>query len=247
MKSESNQYDIDQERYIELMNKFTGISKDTLNEYLKDHSVQFIFEHPDSIDITPTQREKVDDLMELRGLYKNLRSDDERYVFNTPEKVGSYFSNYYNEKKEKEYVGVAYLDTKLQVISTEIISEGTINFAIMSSRDIAKGALRNDAKAVAIAHNHPSGNPKPSNEDLEVTYNIKSGLETLGIDLIDHVVVGENGKYLSFKRENLLEEYASLKQNGLLRESEKPYKEEKGINKHNNFKRQIAFARQIER
>lgn len=200
------QYQEDNKRFSELLSSFTGINKSYLNEYLEKNSAQTIFEHPATLDLTEKQFQKLNSLAQLKSIYSNLKDGQEKYIMNSPDNVRNYFNDYYPELKDKEYVACSFLDTKLQVIRTEIIHEGTVNSSLLSPREVAKKALMYDSSSVALAHNHPSGNPKPSSADIEVTRKVKNALETLDISLIDHVIIGDNDRTTSLKMENLMEE-----------------------------------------
>lgn len=204
--TQKNQYQADQEKFAKFLSKFTGINKKKLNDYLKENPVNMIFEHPATLDLNEKQLENLSKLMELKGLYSNLKDNDRKYVMNSPYKAGDYFTNYYPELKDKEYVACSYLDTKLQVIKTEIISEGTVNSAMLVPREVAKKALLHDASSVMLAHNHPSGQTEPSLADIQTTKNVQDALGTLNIQLLDHVIIGSNSNYRSLKEDNYINE-----------------------------------------
>lgn len=182
-----------------------------LKEYLKENPVNMIFEHPATLDMNEKQMIKVNSLMELKGLYSNLKGEQKKYTMNNPYNVQDYFSNYYPELKDKEYVACSYLDTKLQVIKTEFISEGTVNSGMLVPREVAKKALMYDSTAIMLAHNHPSGVSEPSLADIDTTNNIQNALATLNIKVLDHVVLGDNGNH------------TSLRQGGYIKESSATY------------------------
>ena len=95
------------------------------------------------------------------------------------------------------------LDTKHKVIGTFKVSTGSLNASIVHPREVYKRAVVCNSHAIVVAHNHPSGNPTPSQEDIGVTQRLKEAGDILGIHLLDHVIVGR-GEYLSFKQEGLL-------------------------------------------
>lgn len=98
---------------------------------------------------------------------------------------------------KKEHFITFFLDTRNQEIKREIISVGSLNANLVHPREVFEPAVKNLAAQIIIAHNHPSGNPEPSREDLEITQIlIKSG-KILGIEIIDHIIVSQN-KYYSF-------------------------------------------------
>ncbi|MGI6319296.1 MAG: RadC family protein [Dethiobacteria bacterium] len=103
----------------------------------------------------------------------------------------------------KEYFKVILLNTKNQIISIEDISIGSLNSSIVHPREIYHLAVKKSAAAVILVHNHPSGDPSPSREDMEVTKRVAEAGKILGINVLDHIIIGE-GRYLSFKQKGFL-------------------------------------------
>lgn len=95
------------------------------------------------------------------------------------------------------------LDTKSNVNSYSIVHRGTINQSIVHPRDIFQRALLSNATRIIIAHNHPSGNPRPSDADNLVTERIARAGDLMGIDLLDHIIVGSDD-YYSYREEGKL-------------------------------------------
>lgn len=104
-------------------------------------------------------------------------------------------------KKEKFFT--ILLDTKHQIISVENISTGSLDSSIVHPREVFNFAVRKSAAAVILVHNHPSGNPSPSTEDLRITERLKDAGKILGINVIDHIIIG-NDEYYSFKENSSL-------------------------------------------
>jgi DNA repair protein RadC len=104
---------------------------------------------------------------------------------------------------KKEYFIIFYLDTRNQEIQREIISVGILNANLIHPREVFEPAVRHLAAQILIAHNHPSGDTRPSEEDLKVTKNLLEAGKILGIEIIDHVIVSQNS-FLSLKCEGLL-------------------------------------------
>ena len=90
------------------------------------------------------------------------------------------------------------LDTKKQPIGCFLISQGCINMTVVSPRDVFQRALLTNAHSIIVAHNHPSGDTKPSMEDRKLTDSLRKAGDILGVEVIDSLVIGENGKYYSF-------------------------------------------------
>lgn len=93
---------------------------------------------------------------------------------------------------ENELFTVILLNSKSQIISKKILTEGIVNRAIVYPRQIAEYALKEKAVYVVVAHNHPTGDSSPSQKDIELTRHIQDSLDTLGITLKDHIIVCKN-------------------------------------------------------
>ncbi|MFQ4870148.1 DNA repair protein RadC [Clostridioides difficile] len=100
---------------------------------------------------------------------------------------------------DREKFVVVYLDTKNQPVSIEIVSIGTVNSAMVHPRKVFKVAVLSNASKIICFHNHPSGNTNFSKEDEVITKRLQKCGEILGIELVDHIVVGDDDKYFSFK------------------------------------------------
>lgn len=83
------------------------------------------------------------------------------------------------------------------------VHRGTINTSLVHPREVFKRALLNNASDIMVAHNHPSGDPNPSKEDIQITERLKEAGNLLGINLLDHIIVGED-KYISLKEKGVL-------------------------------------------
>jgi DNA repair protein RadC len=97
---------------------------------------------------------------------------------------------------------IIYLNVKNHVIDYET-SHGTVDYAAVYPRNIIQGALRRNATAIILVHNHPSGHCDPSKEDLTLTATVKSACKTVSINLLDHIIVGKSG-YASMAEKNLI-------------------------------------------
>jgi len=102
-----------------------------------------------------------------------------------------------------EHFIVAYLDTKNQPTAIHTVSVGSLNSSIVHPREVYKGALQSNASSILISHNHPSGDVKPSYEDIEVTKRLVEVGKLIGIKVTDHIIVGDDC-YYSFKEENMI-------------------------------------------
>ncbi len=98
---------------------------------------------------------------------------------------------------------VICLDSRRKILHTSKISEGTVNDAAVSPRMVAEKALRYQATSVLLCHNHPKGSVKPSFDDINLTARLNRMLEPLGVEVVDHIIIGEN-EYFSFFENDLL-------------------------------------------
>ncbi len=106
-------------------------------------------------------------------------------------------------RERVEQFRVLFLDTRNRLIADEAQARGTVNHTPVYPREVVKRALDLKAVALILVHNHPSGDPTPSRDDIEMTQEVKRAASALSIALHDHVIVG-NGKWLSFRQEGLL-------------------------------------------
>lgn len=104
---------------------------------------------------------------------------------------------------EKEHFKTILLNTKNHVISIEDISVGSLNSSIVHPREVFKPAIRRSSASVILVHNHPSGDPTPSKEDIEVTSRLVNAGNILGISVLDHIIIGNNF-ILSLKEQGLM-------------------------------------------
>lgn len=107
------------------------------------------------------------------------------------------------ENADREKMVVCCLNTQNEPTSINIAHIGSLNSTIVHPREIFKTAILSNACSIIIAHCHPSGNTKPSKEDINMTARLKDAGEILGITLLDHLIVGSDG-FLSLKEEGLL-------------------------------------------
>jgi len=104
---------------------------------------------------------------------------------------------------DREHFWALLLNTKNQVLARETISIGTLNSSAIHPRELFKAAIKRSAAGVILVHNHPSGDPTPSQQDIEATKRLIEAGNIIGIEVLDHLVIGDN-KFVSFKAEGLL-------------------------------------------
>lgn len=126
----------------------------------------------------------------------------EQPVFSTPEDIAAcYMEQLRHETREQ--VLVMMLNSKNRLLHEQVISKGTVNFSLVSPREIFIEALQYQAVSICLLHNHPSGDPTPSKEDILITRRMREAGELLGISLLDHVIIGDN-KFCSLKKMGIL-------------------------------------------
>ena len=123
-------------------------------------------------------------------------------TFNSPSTVADYFMEECRYKTV-ESVFLLYLNSQNAIIKWKELSTGTVNASLLSPRELFLDALKNDAVSLILLHNHPSGNPCPSDKDIVITERIRKLGEELGIKLLDHIIIGDK-KYYSFSEEGLI-------------------------------------------
>lgn len=159
-----------------------------------------------------------DDLLNVRGIGKvkamcigcivelsrrmSRQKKKEVLNLNNPESIADYFMEQVRHL-EQENVFLLLVDTKCKLIKEICLSKGSVNASIVSIRDIFIMALRYKASGVILIHNHPSGDPTPSSNDLKITTNLRKAGELMEIPLLDHIIIGDKN-------------YISLKQNGYI-------------------------------
>ena len=120
----------------------------------------------------------------------------------SPKDVAGYFMEEMRHKKKEQFL-VVYLDTKCKCIGYERVSEGSLNASIVHPREVYKGPICKSDYSIIVLHNHPSGEPIPSKEDLQITAKLKDTGDIVGIRLLDHIIIGD-GCFISLKEQGYL-------------------------------------------
>lgn len=123
-------------------------------------------------------------------------------TFDKPETVAAYYMEKMRHR-DTEQLMMVLLNAKRHIVHESVLSTGTSNATLISPRDVCIKAIRNEASYIVILHNHPSGDPTPSKQDLLVTQKIKEVSELVEIPLLDHIIIGDN-RYTSFIQKGLL-------------------------------------------
>ena len=130
--------------------------------------------------------------------FKNPRSNS----INNVGDVVKLFSPDMSSLKKEHFKGI-FLDSRKRIIKDETIFIGSLNASIIHPREIFQAAFEEGAAAIILLHNHPSGDPKPSDDDIEITKQLVKAGEILGIEVFDHIIIGHN-RYFSFKEKDHL-------------------------------------------
>jgi DNA repair protein RadC len=144
----------------------------------------------------------------IKAVYETLTVKEEitNYLkagsrYTSPSQVFETFS--FLMKETKEMFLTLHLNGKNSIICMEIVSIGSLNQSIVHPREVFKTACLSNAAAVLLVHQHPTGDPSPSSEDIAITRRLKEAGEIMGIKVLDHIIVGD-GEYLSFVERGLL-------------------------------------------
>lgn len=122
-------------------------------------------------------------------------------LINSPEDIWKELRDVRNSKKE--HFVVFYVDSRNSLIRKDIVSIGTLNTSLVHPREVFEPAVNNFAAQIILAHNHPSGDPDPSDDDIEITKRLIKAGEIMGIEVVDHVVVADHN-FFSFKEKGLI-------------------------------------------
>jgi len=125
------------------------------------------------------------------------KQNDEKFTIRSPQDAAAYLMPDMTSLNQEHFV-VLFLNIKNQVIHKQTIFIGSLNASIVHPREIFREAVKRSAASIICAHNHPSGVPTPSSEDIEVTKRIEEAGYIIGIELIDHVIIGDH-QFISLK------------------------------------------------
>ena len=131
--------------------------------------------------------------MSRRHFESGLQKGD---AFNAPEGVARFLESELGHQ-QRERFGILLLDQQHHLIAFKVLFEGTLNQASVHPREVIKTALDHHAAAVILAHNHPSGDPKPSQADINLTHQLSQALNMVDIRCLDHMILGDFGRWSS--------------------------------------------------
>jgi len=122
--------------------------------------------------------------------------------FTSPRQVFDYFHHEFRDSR-KEYFLTLLLDGKNRIIRRVQVSEGSLNQSIVHPREVFIPAVKESAAAIILVHNHPTGDPAPSSEDIAITRRLREAGDIMGIKVLDHIIIGD-GEFVSFVERGLL-------------------------------------------
>ncbi|MBD7983034.1 DNA repair protein RadC [Sporosarcina sp. Sa2YVA2] len=125
-----------------------------------------------------------------------------KYVIRSPEDAAAYLMTDMTSLLQEHFV-VMFLNVKNEVLHKHTVFIGSLNSSIVHPREIYREAVKRSAASIIVAHNHPSGNPAPSPEDIEVTKRLVEAGSIIGIDLLDHIIIGDH-KFISLKEKGYM-------------------------------------------
>lgn len=144
---------------------------------------------------------------QIKAVYETIiiKEDISNYLktgtrFTAPSQVYETFS--FLMKETKEQFLTLHLDGKNRIICMDLVSIGSLNQSIVHPREVFKTALLSNAAALILIHQHPTGDPTPSSEDINITRRLKEAGEIMGIKVLDHIIIGDT--YMSFVERGLL-------------------------------------------
>lgn len=154
--------------------------------------------------ITPLQKTKLKALTELIRR-TNSKASKQYTKIEGPRDVAHYLLPLFGQASKENFV-VIFLNTKNKVIGHDIISIGSLSASIVHPREVFESSCKHHAASIIIAHNHPSGDPNPSREDISVTERLVKAGKIMDINVLDHVIIGSDGneKWVSLKEMNLI-------------------------------------------
>ena len=187
-----------------LFSRITGISAEKCANAFSENSISAVLDNPFLFEGTAEETNKI---LDIRELFRAAKTDGlqlESIQICDPMSAIEFFKNEMGDLDHEE-VRMLLLNTKKRIIKTVTVSMGGISSTVVEKRTLVREALKYNAAGVMIAHNHPSGDPTPSKDDVETTKSIQKAFELVGIEFVDHIVVGcESG--FSLRSEHLMEQ-----------------------------------------
>ena len=123
---------------------------------------------------------------------------EERLTVNSPDDVANLVAGEMGAL-DQEHLRVILLNSRNEVVGTDEIYVGNVNSSVVRPAEVFRPAVRNNATAIIVVHNHPSGDPSPSEQDIEITRELAASGKMLGVEVLDHLVIGSGNRYVSMQ------------------------------------------------
>lgn len=192
------------DRAINAFAELFDIDPETVRIQVEVGGMTSLLRAPGSVLTTPEQLEKHEAFMVLRqSLFESEKPDR----LNSPGDVARFaYENMHVPHLQENFI-VILLDTKNQPLAIEQTGVGTLDSAIVHPRDVFRKAVMVNARSIIVTHNHPSGDPNPSDEDIAITQRLAAVGEMQGIPLLDHVIItgDDNKDFFSFKAHGMMD------------------------------------------
>ncbi|MFQ5456676.1 MAG: DNA repair protein RadC [Nitrospirota bacterium] len=177
---------------MDILNRFEGLRRLADTTILELCSVE---------GIGPSKAAQIKAALEIGKRIMSQKLSSKITILNSKDIYHHYSPFFKNLKKER--FKTILLDSKNNILRDIIISEGTLSYSVVHPREAFNPAIRDSASSVIFLHNHPSGDPSPSPEDVEVTKRLVSAGNIIGIKVLDHIIIGD-GRYMSFADSGLI-------------------------------------------
>ncbi len=193
----------------------TGASTSDMRMSALDLAKKILREHENLaslLEATPTELSRIKGIGKAKAtriiaaLEIGKRAVSEKNGNNVRFRCSEEVANYYLpllKNLKKEQFRILLLDIKNKVIRELMISQGSLTTSVVHPREVLKSIIKESAASVIFLHNHPSGDPEPSSDDIEITNRLCKSCSIIGINVLDHIIVAENG-YFSFKLKQLI-------------------------------------------
>ena len=190
----------------DLIGDLIGLPADMVAETLANYDLRTLGimseQELKEVGLTPARARRLCNAFELARRYGNGKPLSRGEAFTSPKQIFDAFHMRFRDEKREHFL-VVLLDARHRIIREETVSIGSLTSSIVHPREVFAPAVRASAGAVLLVHNHPSGDPRPSEEDIAVTRRLVHASEMIGIRILDHIVIGDS-KYVSFKEQGLL-------------------------------------------
>lgn len=144
-------------------------------------------------------------IREVEVKFKTKPKSEEKISIGSPTEAVKFFTDMQDETQEKNIA--IHLDTRGTISCFQIVSIGNSTSAIIDPKDILKTSLLTNSCSIIVLHNHPLGDPKPSDADIQVKHQLQTACNCLDIQLLDFIVIGDAGLYFSFNEKGILNKH----------------------------------------